>query len=85
MTERQATNERGIDNGFEILRAIAHPVRIPILLHVSKSDRCVTELSAALAIPAPRGSHQLRHLRHARLVHRQAAPAHPSGVGRRMG
>ncbi|KAB1915630.1 helix-turn-helix transcriptional regulator [Micromonospora sp. AMSO31t] len=59
-----------IDSAVDTLRLIAHPLRIRILLHLRKADACVTDLSAALRIPPPHVSHQLRHLRHAHLVRR---------------
>ncbi|WP_200216376.1 ArsR/SmtB family transcription factor [Micromonospora coerulea] len=57
----------------QLLRTIAHPARIRILQQLTRADACVTELSNALQLPAPHVSHQLRHLRHARLVRRYRA------------
>ncbi|MFD2768066.1 ArsR/SmtB family transcription factor [Micromonospora eburnea] len=59
-----------IEEISELLRTIAHPARIRILQQLTRADACVTELSGALQLPAPHVSHQLRHLRHARLVRR---------------
>jgi ArsR family transcriptional regulator len=64
------TDPASIEEISEILRTIAHPARIRILLQLTRADACVTELSGALQLPAPHVSHQLRHLRHARLVRR---------------
>ncbi|WP_435122111.1 ArsR/SmtB family transcription factor [Micromonospora tulbaghiae] len=61
---------REIEAAVDILRLVAHPLRIRILLHLRQADACVTDLSTALQIPAPNVSHQLRHLRHAHLVRR---------------
>ncbi|MFU8849533.1 ArsR/SmtB family transcription factor [Micromonospora sp. SL1-18] len=59
-----------IEEISELLRTIAHPARIRILQQLTRADACVTELSGLLQLPAPHVSHQLRHLRHARLVRR---------------
>ncbi len=68
MTDTPAAAD--IEAAIDVLRLIAHPVRIRILLALTETDACVTELSATLNRPASHLSHQLRHLRHARLVRR---------------
>ncbi|MEU3458243.1 metalloregulator ArsR/SmtB family transcription factor [Micromonospora sp. NPDC006766] len=64
------TDASEIDAAVDVLRLIAHPVRIRILLVLTETDACVTDLSARLNRPVSYLSHQLRHLRHARLVRR---------------
>ncbi len=53
----------------EILRALAAPVRIAIVLQLRESQRCVHELVAALGVTQPLISQHLRVLKAAGVVH----------------
>ncbi len=52
----------------ELLRALAAPVRIAIVLHLRESQRCVHELVDALDVPQPLVSQHLRILKAAGVV-----------------
>jgi len=52
----------------DILRALAAPVRIAIVLQLLESARCVHELVDALAVPQPLVSQHLRILKAAGVV-----------------
>src|SRR6516165_1467729 len=52
----------------ELLRALAAPVRIAIVLHLLESQRCVHELVDALGVPQPLVSQHLRILKAAGVV-----------------
>lgn len=52
----------------ELLRAIAAPLRIAIVLQLRGSPRCVHELVDALDVPQPLVSQHLRILKAARVV-----------------
>lgn len=58
----------------ELLRALAHPHRVAIVLELAGGERCVHELVGALGVTQPLVSQHLRILRADRLV-----------VGRRRG
>lgn len=61
--------DRGdLDRAGELLRALAAPVRIAIVLHLRESQRCVHELVEALNLPQPLVSQHLRVLKHAGVV-----------------
>lgn len=53
----------------ELLRALAAPVRIAIVLQLRESQRCVHELVGALDLPQPLVSQHLRVLKSAGVVH----------------
>ncbi|RZQ60349.1 ArsR/SmtB family transcription factor [Amycolatopsis suaedae] len=53
----------------ELLRALAAPVRISIVLQLHEADRCVHELVEALGVAQPLISQHLRVLKAAGVVH----------------
>lgn len=53
----------------ELLRALAAPVRIAIVLQLRESERCVHELVGALGVTQPLISQHLRVLKSAGVVH----------------
>ncbi|MBA0126223.1 helix-turn-helix transcriptional regulator [Haloechinothrix sp. YIM 98757] len=53
----------------ELLRALAAPVRIAIVLQLRFGERCVHELVEALGVTQPLISQHLRVLKSARVVH----------------
>ncbi|WP_255375593.1 helix-turn-helix transcriptional regulator [Saccharomonospora sp. CUA-673] len=55
----------------ELLRALAAPVRIAIVLQLRDGDRCVHELVEALDVAQPLISQHLRVLKSAGVVHGQ--------------
>lgn len=57
-----------LDGAGDILRALAAPVRIAIVLHLQQSERCVHELVDALGVPQPLVSQHLRILKAAGVV-----------------
>jgi ArsR family transcriptional regulator, zinc-responsive transcriptional repressor len=57
-----------LDSAGEILRALAAPVRIAIVLQLQQSQRCVHQLVDALAVPQPLVSQHLRILKQAGVV-----------------
>lgn len=57
-----------LDAAGDILRALAAPVRIAIVLQLRESRRCVHELVDALAVPQPLVSQHLRILKSAGVV-----------------
>ena len=57
-----------LDTAGELLRALAAPVRIAIVLHLQRSARCVHELVDALGVPQPLVSQHLRILKQAGVV-----------------
>jgi DNA-binding transcriptional ArsR family regulator len=57
-----------LDSAGDILRALAAPVRIAIVLQLQESQRCVHELVDALAVPQPLVSQHLRILKSAGVV-----------------
>jgi DNA-binding transcriptional ArsR family regulator len=57
-----------LDGAGEILRALAAPVRIAIVLQLNDSQRCVHELVDALEVPQPLVSQHLRILKAAGVV-----------------
>ncbi|HEX3545408.1 MAG TPA: metalloregulator ArsR/SmtB family transcription factor [Mycobacterium sp.] len=60
---------RGVlDTAGDLLRALAAPVRIAIVLQLRESSRCVHELVDALAVPQPLVSQHLRILKAAGVV-----------------
>src|ERR1700709_1854186 len=60
---------RGVlDTGGDLLRALAAPVRIAIVLQLRESSRCVHELVDTLGVPQPLVSQHLRILKSAGVV-----------------
>ncbi|MCV7064629.1 ArsR/SmtB family transcription factor [Mycolicibacterium houstonense] len=57
-----------LDTAGELLRALAAPLRIAIVLQLQQSARCVHELVDALAVPQPLVSQHLRILKQAGVV-----------------
>ena len=57
-----------LDREAELLRALAHPVRLVILEALSQGEECVCHLTALLDRPQPYISKQLAELREAGLV-----------------
>jgi ArsR family transcriptional regulator len=57
-----------LDNAGDLLRALAAPVRIAIVLQLRESSSCVHELVDALAVPQPLVSQHLRILKSAGVV-----------------
>jgi ArsR family transcriptional regulator, zinc-responsive transcriptional repressor len=62
-----------LDSAGEILRALAAPVRIAIVLQLQQSQRCVHELVDALGVPQPLVSQHLRILKQAGVVSSERA------------
>ncbi len=58
-----------LDAAGDLLRALAAPVRIAIVLQLRESDRCVHELVDALGVSQPLISQHLRVLKAAGVVH----------------
>ncbi len=57
-----------LDAAGELLRALAAPVRIAIVLQLRESSRCVHELVDALGVPQPLVSQHLKILKAAGVV-----------------
>nr|WP_235852895.1 metalloregulator ArsR/SmtB family transcription factor [Mycobacterium interjectum] len=57
-----------LDAAGELLRALAAPVRIAIVLQLRESHRCVHELVDALGVPQPLVSQHLKILKAAGVV-----------------
>ncbi len=57
-----------LDSAGDILRALAAPVRIAIVLQLQESQRCVHELVDTLEVPQPLVSQHLRILKAAGVV-----------------
>ena len=57
-----------LDAAGELLRALAAPVRIAIVLQLHESQRCVHELVDALGVPQPLVSQHLKILKAAGVV-----------------
>ncbi|WP_284225867.1 ArsR/SmtB family transcription factor [Mycobacterium antarcticum] len=57
-----------LETAGDLLRALAAPVRIAIVLQLRESSRCVHELVDALALPQPLVSQHLRILKSAGVV-----------------
>lgn len=62
------SNSAALGHAGELLRALAAPVRIAIVLHLRESQRCVHELVEALDLPQPLVSQHLRVLKAAGVV-----------------
>jgi ArsR family transcriptional regulator len=57
-----------LDTAGDLLRALAAPVRIALVLQLRESSRCVHELVDALEVPQPLVSQHLRILKAAGVV-----------------
>lgn len=57
-----------MDRAGELLRALAAPVRIAIVVQLRESQKCVHELVDALGVPQPLVSQHLRILKSAGVV-----------------
>jgi len=57
-----------LDAAGELLRALAAPVRIALVLQLQESQRCVHELVDALGVPQPLVSQHLKILKAAGVV-----------------
>ena len=57
-----------LDTAADLLRALAAPLRIGIVLQLRESQRCVHELVDTLAVPQPLVSQHLRILKEAGVV-----------------
>jgi ArsR family transcriptional regulator len=57
-----------LDKAGELLRALAAPIRIAIVLQLRESQRCVHELVDTLDVPQPLVSQHLRILKSAGVV-----------------
>lgn len=62
------TTDAVLDTAGDLLRALAAPVRIAIVLQLRKEARCVHELVDALNLPQPLVSQHLRILKAAGVV-----------------
>jgi len=60
-----------LDGAAELLRALANPHRVGIVLELGVGPRCVHELVDALGISQPLASQHLKVLRAARVVRTQ--------------
>ena len=67
LTEAMPSREV-LDTAGDLLRALAAPVRIAIVLQLMDSQRCVHELVDALGVPQPLVSQHLRILKSAGVV-----------------
>jgi DNA-binding transcriptional ArsR family regulator len=65
-----------IDAAVTVLRAMAYEHRLRILLHLLHGEATAAALSAALVLDPTGLAHHLRHLRTARLIHRQRNGQH---------
>ena len=63
-----ALGDEDLDRAGELLRALAAPVRIAIVLQLRESEQCVHELVTALDLPQPLVSQHLRVLKTAGVV-----------------
>jgi DNA-binding transcriptional ArsR family regulator len=57
-----------LDDAADLFRALASPVRVGVLLELTRGERCVHDLVDALEVPQPLVSQHLRILRAAELV-----------------
>ncbi len=56
------------DSASELLRALAHPVRLRIIDLLSTGELCVKRLEELLGVPQPSVSQHLRRLKYGRLI-----------------
>jgi DNA-binding transcriptional ArsR family regulator len=57
-----------LEHQIQVLKAVAHPVRLRIIAVLCRAEASVTELSRELEVPQPLISQQLRLLRMLKLV-----------------
>lgn len=57
-----------VNDGAELLKALAHPTRLQIVLELLKGTRCVTDIQDVLPASQSNISQHLTVLRHAQLV-----------------
>lgn len=65
---RHRGDERGLDAAAELLRALANPHRLAIVVELGAGPRCVHELVDALGISQPLASQHLRVLKAVHVV-----------------
>lgn len=63
-----STTEEGLGPAADLLRALAHPVRLSVILELREAPRCVHELVDILGVTQPLASQHLRVLREAGLI-----------------
>ena len=68
IAEESATLSGALEREADVLRALAHPIRLAIVDELSVAEECVCHLSHLLARPQPYISKQLAELRDAGLV-----------------
>lgn len=68
MSAVQAVRRGRLDAASELLKTLAAPVRLAILVELGQGSRCVHELVEILEVSQPLVSQHLRVLRSARLV-----------------
>jgi ArsR family transcriptional regulator, zinc-responsive transcriptional repressor len=64
----QTLQRRRLDLASELLKTLAAPVRLALLVELNTGEQCVHELVDALGVSQPLVSQHLRVLRAARLV-----------------
>jgi ArsR family transcriptional regulator, zinc-responsive transcriptional repressor len=64
----QTVERRRLDQASDLLKTLAAPVRLALLVRLAESHRCVHELVDELGVSQPLVSQHLRVLRAARLV-----------------
>ncbi len=69
VTHTEHRSARALVAAGDLLRALAAPVRIAIVLELREADRCVHELVDALGVAQPLISQHLRVLKAAGVVH----------------
>ena len=65
------THEKSIWKMVEFFIALSDPTRVKILLLLMEGEKCVGKLAEELGISSSRVSHQLRVLKHLKLVRRR--------------
>jgi len=68
ISEKMEVEMLAIDNRIEILKIIAHPVRIKILEELMKGVKCVSDFEEFLEISQPNVSQHLSLLRRYRII-----------------
>lgn len=64
----EATSRADLEHRVMMLKALAHPVRLQIVMFLCGGEATVTAISDRLGVPQPIASQQLRVLRMSRLV-----------------
>jgi ArsR family transcriptional regulator len=65
---RTAGDEERAERAAEILRALAHPVRVEIVRLLGEGELCVKRLEEILGVPQPSVSQHLARLRYAGII-----------------